>query len=162
MDKKDSAEKAFKWIIEILGRLDIPYQISGGLAAQVYGSKRPLADIDIDISEDDFPKIKPEVAEYIIFGPSRYQQEGFDIDLMTLDYEGQEIDLAGLGTGRLYDSTKEVWVSDDVDLSKAERREIFGVKVPVINKEMLIDYKRQLGRDVDLEDIKQIADGNVC
>lgn len=45
---------ALKWIIKILNSKNIPYQISGGFAAKMYGSIRPLNDIDIDIPEDNF------------------------------------------------------------------------------------------------------------
>lgn len=69
MENKDT-EKAFKWIVGILEKHDVPFQVTGGLAARVYGSTRALNDIDIDISDDDLDKIFPDVEEHIIFGPN--------------------------------------------------------------------------------------------
>lgn len=76
IDKKTTnAKKAFRWIVNILKKQKIPFQITGGLAAQVYGSKRRLNDIDIEIPENRFNDILPDVKKYIDFGPAQYIDE---------------------------------------------------------------------------------------
>ena len=44
---------ALIWITNILKKHQIPFQISGGLAAIAYGASRSLADIDIDIPDNN-------------------------------------------------------------------------------------------------------------
>jgi len=70
---KNKSKKAFKWIITVLRKNKIPFRITGGFAAKIYGSQRELADIDIEIPDSYFDKILPEVKKYIIFGPAKYK-----------------------------------------------------------------------------------------
>jgi len=67
-----NTENAFKWIVGILKKNNIPFQISGGLAARLYGSSRPLFDIDIDILDSSINKLAPLVQDYITYGPERF------------------------------------------------------------------------------------------
>jgi hypothetical protein len=151
-----NTEAAFYWIIDILEDQNIEYEISGGLAARIYGSNRELADIDIEVADADIVKIAPLVKKHIIFGPARYKDANWDIELMTLRYEGQEIDLAGIGAKIFNKQTKE-WEFLAGSLRDAEMKEIFGRLVPVESRDSLVAYKTKLAREVDLEDIKQIS-----
>ncbi len=151
-----NTENAFIWITDLLESLSIPYQITGGFAARVYGVDRPLADIDFDVPEASIQKIVESSKPYITYGPTRYNDDTFDIELLTLEYEGQEIDIAGFGSGRIYDKTMNEWIDDEVDLSAAVDLQIFRKKTPVISKQNLIMYKKKIAREVDLEDVKQL------
>jgi hypothetical protein len=149
-------KEALVWIKELLESFNIPYQIAGGLAANAYGSTRELVDIDIDIPQNGFHKILDSVKEYIIDGPSRYTDEHWDIEVMTLNYKGQEIDLSSIENVKIFNSITHQWESLETDLSKACRTELMGITVPVIPKNDLLHYKKILGRAVDLLDIASV------
>src|SRR5579872_2437385 len=100
---------SLKWITDILKKLGIPFQISGGLAARAYGATRDLIDIDIDIPEDKFGVVQAKVSEFIIFGPSRLKTANWDLLLITLNHHGQEIDLSGTDTTKIFNKTTGKW-----------------------------------------------------
>ncbi|MDD5182201.1 MAG: hypothetical protein PHC66_03455 [Candidatus Nanoarchaeia archaeon] len=146
---------AFLWIMSILHRHRIPYRISGGLAARIYGSKRRLADIDIDIPDKIHEnRILSEVGDYIIFGPKRYVDHQFDLLLMTLKYKGQKIDICVGEHEKLFDHEKKEWVANKIDLSKHVDKKVYGLVARVIPKNDLIAYKRLMARKVDIADVK--------
>jgi hypothetical protein len=154
-------EAAFNWIVDLLERHRIPFQISGGLAARIYGSDRPLADIDIGIPDSSFSVLLPEVEHYLIYGPKRYVDQEWDLNLMTLKYKNQKIDIAGRDAIQFFDKKSSSWVAGHKDLTVYEMREVYGRTVPVIPKNALIAYKKKLDRDVDLLDIQALESSTV-
>lgn len=150
-----STAEAFCWIVHILRIYKIKFQITGGLAAKTYGAKRKLADIDIDIPEKAFKKIIPAVQDYIIWGPARLKDANWHIQLMTLEYKGQKIDLCS-DKCMLRGSVNSKWLRDRVNFTNTKNKKLFGLIVPVINLQNLINYKTILGRPVDISDIKAI------
>ncbi len=151
---KENTIEAFKWIIEILKRNNVVFQITGGFAAKLYGSERELADIDIDIEENRFDLILPEVKEYVIFGPEQYIDENWSLKLMTLKYHDQVIDIAG--EEKIFDHDQKKWVRQQDDFSNPTYVTLYGFTVPVIPEEKLINYKKRIARKVDIEDVKQL------
>lgn len=134
----------------------VPYIISGGFAARLYGVDRELADIDIEVNDEDMELISGETGPYVVYGPDRYKDDHWDVSLMTLRYEGQEIDIAGNG-GRIFNQLNHSWEDIDSDLDDHELVEVYGKKVPVERVDALIAYKTKLSRDVDIEDVRQLA-----
>lgn len=156
MKLERNAEKAFQWIVGLLKKHNIPFQISGGFAARLYGSMRDLADIDIGIPDDCFDDLYSDVKEYVIYGPEHYLDDEWDLKLMTLKYENQKIDLAGRDNIKIFDKSQGIWIPAHRDLTISENKEVYGITVPVIPKEALIAYKKKIMRDVDIEDIKNL------
>jgi hypothetical protein len=149
---------AFFWITDILKRLNIPYQITGGLAANLYGANRPLEDIDIDIPEECFSTIKSEVKDFIVYEPARFKSETWDLMLMTLNYKGQLIDLSGAFGTKICNKFTNEWQDYPADFSKVEIKKCFDIDVPVISKNELLFYKKVISRSVDLIDVEQIEE----
>lgn len=148
--------KALKWIVDILKKHSIQYQISGGFAAHLYSAQRPVNDIDIDFPEDKFDNIYDEIKEFITFGPAHYKDERWDLKLVTLNFHGQEIDIGGAYTTKIYDDTLNTWVSVPVDFSKAQTLNIQGMKVSVIDLHDLIEYKKLLSGTHQMNDIEAV------
>lgn len=147
---------ALVWITSILNKYEILFQISGGLAAKLYGSSRPLNDIDIDIPKECFEKILKDVKEYIIFGPADYKDKKWDLYLMTLNYNGQEIDI-GSADIKIYDAKTDKWLSFTTNFESSVWKDVAGMKVPVMPKAELISYKRFLDGEHQKIDIKAIS-----
>jgi len=145
---------ALHWIIEILNKHKINYQISGGFAGKVFGSKRELHDIDIDISKKDFDKILPEISDYIIYGPSHYVDDKWDLELIILNYNGQEIDISDSDNILISNKERTKWISFTTDFSKTLNIDLNGIKIKVINPKDFIEYKKELDGEHQLEDIE--------
>ena len=147
-----SAKPAFIWIISILKKRKIPFQISGGMAARVWGAKRELADIDINVDLENFDEILPEVKKFVIFGPGKYKDKNWDLYEMTLRYRGQEIDICRASDQKIFNKNTKKWESLRIDFSTSRNKQVFGLPVSVMPKDELIDYKIKLRRPVDLKD----------
>jgi hypothetical protein len=150
-------EQAFMWITDILERNKISFQILGGFAARIYGVKRDLADIDIEVADSDIKKILDEVKEFIIFGPARYTDENWNLNLLTLNYMGQEIDICS-NEATIFNKNSKQWESLSLNLSEAKLKRVFGKVVPIVPLDKLIEYKSKLLRDVDVEDVRQLVE----
>jgi len=144
-------EVAFRWIVTLLRKHKVPFCVSGGLAARIYGSKRPLADIDIEIADKGFEKILPEIQKYVTYGPKRYKDTTYNLLLITLHYVGQEIDLCGADSSSLFNHTTKKWIQEKIPLVEAPKKKVFGMIVPIIPREYLIYYKKVIGDTRDKE-----------
>jgi len=151
----EKVKRALKWIKSVLEHAGVSYQLSGGLAAHAYGATRGIADIDIEVHDDAVWQLAPLLKGVTIAGPRQYKDESFDLLLLTLEYKGQKIDISGIDSERVHDMRTNEWVETKADLSKAVRRHVLGVTVPVIPEEKLEEYKKHTLRKVDRQDITQ-------
>ena len=149
-------KKAFLWITRILKKKRISFKILGGFAARVYGVKRELADIDIEVKDKDIIKLIQIVKPYIIFGPAcRYKDKNWDLNLMTLKYMNQEIDICSKDALIFNKNTKH-WEKLSSKPFTTNVVNIYGSDVKVETIKKLIAYKSKLLRKVDKEDVKQL------
>lgn len=154
-------KKTFQWIIGVLNKHNVPFVVTGGLAGKSYGSLRPLNDIDIDIHDKDFDLIMDDIKPHIVFGPGHYEDERWNLLLATLNHEGQEIDISGGDTLKICDARTGEWKLNQTDFYNIERREIFGITVPVILRGDLIGYKSMLQgehQQVDIQAVQNAKD----
>lgn len=153
---EDKTINALHWIIEILNKNKIDYQISGGFAGRIFGSKRELHDIDIDISKKDFNKILPEISDYIIYGPNHYIDAKWNLELITLNYNGQEIDISDSDNVLISNKERTKWISFLTDFSKTLEIDLNGINIKVINPNDFMEYKKELDGEHQIEDIEAV------
>jgi len=164
LDLNDKIVSALSWIIEILDRNHIPYKIGGGFAAKVYGSPREVNDIDISLSGKYFELIVPEVKEYITAGPQHYLNEKWDCNTLSVNYQGQDIDMTDVDTLLMTNLEKTEWMKvKEKRLYDAVLTDINGLKVSIMDPRDLLSYKKELGGEhqaVDIHFIEQYIQAN--
>jgi len=153
---EEKVKTALVWITDILKTSNIPFLITGGLAAIAYGATRVLLDIDIDIPEDKFEVLEKQVSKFLVFGPDQFKSDLWDLKLMTLTYNNQEIDLSGAYHTKIFNRTTNEWVQLNTNFSEYVEMNVFGLTMPVIPLKDLLAYKKILGRPVDISDIREI------
>lgn len=145
-------------IVGILNKNNIPYRIGGGFAAHIYGSARPVNDIDITLPGKYFQTIILEVTEYITAELKHYSDEKWDCDGLSLDYHGQEIDITDIDTLRMSNKEQTKWfqTKDKFRIFPSLTIKVAGINVSLIDPRDLIAYKKHLNGDHQLIDIAAI------
>ena len=153
--------KALHWIVGILDKHSIPYRIGGGFAAYAYGADRPVNDIDISLSGEYFPVIVSEVSQYITAGPEHYKNTKWDCDSLSLEYEGQEIDITDIDTLRMSSRDQTEWFQNKDNFRKFPtiQKDIDGIQVSLIDPRDLVAYKKELAdeeHEYQLGDVRAV------
>lgn len=148
---------ALGWITEILNKNNIPYRIGGGFAAHVYGSNRPINDIDFSLSGKYFPIIVSETKDYVTSGPKHYSNAKWDCDTLCLNYHGQEIDMTDIDTLQMSNKEQTGWFQTKDHFRKFPNiiTTVEGIEISLIDPRDLVAYKREL---VDQNYLYQISD----
>jgi hypothetical protein len=153
--------QALDWIVSLLTRHRIPYQICGGLAAKAYGATRPLVDIDMYASLQDAPHFHlfmDAITPYLIREFTAHLSASWDILYLALNYQGMQIAIAESTTNpRFYNYRDGRWENQAIDLASSTLIQLYGVEVAIMPKDDLLTYKAKLAREVDHLDSEQIA-----
>ncbi len=150
---------ALRWIVSILDKNNIPYRIGGGFAAHIYGSSRPINDIDFSLSGEYFPIIVSETKDYITSGPKHYLNEKWDCDCISINYFGQKIDMTDIDTLKMSNLEMNKWFQTKEEFRKFDtiRTNVEGISVSLIDPRDLVGYKKHLlDRDYQLIDVEAI------
>lgn len=150
------AKDALKWIVGILDGKKIPYQISGGFSAKIYGSPRPLNDIDIDVPDERLQEIYEDVRQYVVYGPAHYLNGKWDLTLMTLNYHGQEMDIGGGDNPKVSNQARTEWVPIPTDFTRFVSMVVDRISINVIPPKELISYKQHLDGEHQKVDIEAV------
>ncbi|EOV6310185.1 MazG-related protein [Vibrio parahaemolyticus] len=148
---------ALNWLKSLLESENIEYQIVGGLAATIHGGSREIADIDLYIQNSDANKILARVAPYVSKPLTHYSEYGWDLEYFQLIYRNQKIEIGLAQNTKIQSSLDGSWHQLEIDFSKSVVKSYQGIELQVIPAHQLVEYKRILGREVDLIDIQQLA-----
>lgn len=155
------ARAAFDWVTGLLDAGGFPWVVVGGLAARAYGSPRALADVDLDVPAAALAYVAQRAPGRITFGPARFVDAEFDIELLTLQWGDQSIDLAAAEDIRLFDRRRGQWSTVPTDLGAVESRFVLGRSAPVMARSRLIAYKQIIDRSVDRFDVRALLEAPV-
>ena len=151
--------RALGWIVGLLNRHRVPYQIVGGLASQAYGAHRPLVDIDLYIPLDQAAAALDEMRPYLEREPLPHRSAAWDLVYLALEYEGVWIEIGDSSSNpRFYDQVDQRWEPQVIDYAASQFVELYGVEVAVMPKAELARYKTRLDREVDHLDLQQMRD----
>lgn len=149
---------ALTWIVGLLKRHNVPYQIVGGMAAKAYGAKRPLVDIDLYALLENARMALDELQPYVVRELSPHHSESWDLIYMALDYQGMLIEIGdSFANPRFYNRRDQRWEGQPIHYADSKIMMLYGVEVAVMPKDELLAYKSMLDRDVDHIDIQEIA-----
>ena len=151
-----STVEALTWIVPLLRRNGIRFQLTGGFAAQAYGARRRLRDIDITVRKADLAPLAATTRPYVIFGPQRVRDTHWDLHMLTVNYRGQLIDFGSV-SAKIFNRGRRRWDGYRPNLRRSTIRSIAGLRLPLEPRESLIRYKRKLARAVDRTDVEQMV-----
>lgn len=145
-------------MVDLLRRHDVPFQAVGGLAARAYGATRPLVDLDFYLPlRKVWALLLPEVGRYVLWGPEHFRDSHWDITFVKLAFAEQQIEFGDSEDAHYFDPVATQWARQVITYEASEWREVLGVRVPVMPRAELIQYKQRLNRPVDQHDLQEIA-----
>jgi hypothetical protein len=149
---------ALSWLSELLTDLDLPYQVVGGVAATCHGATRPLADIDLYVSDEAaLDRLAAASGAHLVQPPRHHHDEHWDLTFLKLERGGFQIEAAAAASAKVWDGRVEAWKPAGIRFDRSEDREIAGVVVPIMPRGQLMDYKGGLGREVDRLDLEEMG-----
>lgn len=148
--------EALKRINGIFVLADIPYQVTGGLAARIYGATRPLYDLDLEVRPADIEEVRLNVRPLITRDLYHLHDQHFDLNMMTLAMDEVPIDISVVEPV-IVCSPGGVWQRCDARLETSVLVDLGGWSVPVVARDELVRYKSIIRRPTDLDDLRQLG-----
>lgn len=151
------AAAALRWIVDLLRRHGIPFQVVGGLAARAWGATRPLVDLDLYVPRQGAERILPEIADRITRPLGPVDGEHWRMDFLQLEHGGIQVELGVAEDAWFRNRATRTFERQEVDFDRGVERRVLGLPVPVMPLEELVAYKRKLDRAVDRRDLAELA-----
>lgn len=147
-------QRALDWILPMLKERGIPFYVTGGFAAHLYGASRIVNDIDIDVPADRIDSFVEAVNAFIESPPQYYQDSTWNMYGATLNFEGQLIDLTSDANPRVHNKDTGEWDVLEMNFDDVVWMQAYGHQIPVQNPRDLMSYKLKIRYDEE----KHLAD----
>ena len=158
---------ALRWMADVLGDARIPFVVAGEAAAAAHGAAPapaagvapPAAGIEIFVAAADLPRLLRLVAARVAEPPWRRRDERWDRVAVVLEHGRSRITVSVREAARVRDADTGAWVDAAVDLDASVSRTVWGVRVPVLAWERLVELERRLGRTLARRPAGRSVDG---
>jgi hypothetical protein len=148
---------ALSWIISVLSDAGIPFQFVGGLAARAHGATRDLVDLDLYVPDADLSRVAELGGEFLKQPPVHHVDEHWDLTFLKFSYGGWVVEVAGADSAKVWTRLTGQWTGARIDFESPKWWRFAGLAVPVMPLDQLVEYKRGLGRPVDIADLHEIT-----
>jgi hypothetical protein len=153
---EDRAAEAMAWLADLFCDQEVRYAAAGGLAARSWGATRPLVDLDFYVHGEDLDRIATDLAPYVVRPLTKLQDDHWDLSFMRLEYADIPLELS-VAEGAKYREAATGGCHDACPSFEAcPERELLGVKLRIMDRDDLIEYKRRVDRAVDRADVAAI------
>ncbi len=150
---------ALRWVAELLGKARIRFLVAGDAAAAAHGAapRRVVrgaalpapAGVEVFVAAADLPRLLRQTEEHVAEPPWRRRDERWDRIAVGLEHAGARITVTLVEAARVRDAGTGAWVDAAVDLDASVERTVWGVTVPVMTWERLVELERRLGRTLE-------------
>jgi hypothetical protein len=144
------------WLADLFRDQDVRYAAAGGLAARAWGATRPLVDLDFYVHGEDLDRIETDLAPYVVRPLTGIRNDHWDLSFMRLEYSGIPLELSVAEGARYREAATGEWHDACPTFSACPERELLGVKLRIMDRDDLVEYKRRVDRAVDRADVAAI------
>ena len=113
IELRTAVSETLAMLVTTLDAHGIAYQITGGLAGNLHGSEWPLHDIDLEVA-GPLDQVATLFEPYVVWGPARYSDAEFDLDLLRLEIQGVEVDINSIEDSYVLSGGASVRVETDL------------------------------------------------
>jgi len=149
-----SQERAIRHLLSVLDEAAACYQFSGGFAGNLHGSRWPLHDLDVEVSQQDLPRLAALLQPYISHPLGWYEDAEFRLYLMRAQVEGVDIDVSQAEDA--YGRSGGQWVPLGTDLARRQWVPLLDLHVWVQPLDALVAYKALIGRSADMAELRAL------
>lgn len=160
-EKDKKALAALNLITPLFTKRNFRWCITGGFACYVYGVKREITDIDIDIDttmdSPEFQYFLKELAPHITQPLEHFVDQNYDNYNFEITVDGQVVDICPMTEMKVFDKSHGAYIPFyEKGFPAIETVVFFGLELPLLSKELVIKNKEMLvwQRKSDLKDIE--------